>query len=273
MVPDCSERCTTEKRFSVISAYAKTQMILHLVQTEQRPVIILIKTDKCSEQTARTVKMFLEHTESFTNVRFYNSKLSGTERAETEKWFMQDNNSVLCCTEDFLQSTCADEIIKKAKTIIFRKISAVPEVLKITETSEKAFLLWNYSDYQKYISTEQKSIANSKNLAEAGPEQFLLYKFTNLYDFTNDYLTAWDRNFVLKILSFYSKSWNSDEATVFIQKKLNLSAQKKLGARTWQASDVQEILNQLFDEKKIFKCRWPFKNKIAVLRKKQKTAQ
>lgn len=87
-----------------------------------------------------------------------------------------------------------------------------------------------------------------------------------------DYRFAWDRNFVLKKLKYFNRSWNLDEACAFLQKKLNETACVKIGANTWQNPDLKEILNQLFAEQKIYICRWPFKNKIAVPGKKRKTA-
>ena len=79
-----------------------------------------------------------------------------------------------------------------------------------------------------------------------------------------DYKNARDRNLVLKTLRYYSRYWDKEEALSYLQKKLNLVTLKTNGAFTWQNSDVEEILNQLFEEQKIFVCRWPFKNKIAA---------
>ena len=85
-----------------------------------------------------------------------------------------------------------------------------------------------------------------------------------------DHTSAEDRNLVLKYFHRYSKSWNTEQALNFLQNKLNKRTLALFGVNVWETSDAADILNQLQSEQKIYVCRWPWKNKIAAVSKKQK---
>ena len=188
---------------------------------------------------------------------------------------------------------------KNVRTVIHRDVPLTAESF-IQESGRGArdggiadsFLLWNYSDYQKFSSFPFKSrervlldFAQSKTcrrqilLDALGAEQAAcsgcdickaqgkLSGETNKNEMPallNGYTDAWDRNFALKHLSYYSKSWDKEYAASFLKEKLNEISVRNFGIKIWQISDVIEIFDQLLSEQKIFICRWPFKNKIAT---------
>ena len=192
---------------------------------------------------------------------------------------------------------------KNVRTVIHRDVPSTAESF-IQESGRGArdggiaqsFLLWNYADYKKFSSFPYNSrervlleFAHAAScrrqvlLDALGAEQAACSgcdicnakmnisqsKKTSTVFIPPDYRSAQDRNLVLRTLRYYSRSWNNNEAISYLQKKLNYYTLKSNKAFTWQASDVQEILEQLFDEEKIYICRWPFKNKIAVPQRKR----
>ena len=289
--------------YNVIYAYAKEKELFRLVQTQQRPIIVFCGTRKSAEDTARSLRMFFStvpgKNPDFPNsaeiVRFYHAGLSREEKTETEKWFFPKDNAVLCCTCAFGMGV--DK--KNVRTVIHRDVPLTAESF-IQESGRGArdggiadsFLLWNYSDYQKFSSFPFKSrervlldFAQSKTcrrqilLDALGAEQAAcsgcdickaqgkLFGETNKNEMPallNGYTDAWDRNFALKHLSYYSKSWDKEYAASFLKEKLNEISVRNFGIKIWQISDVIEIFDQLLSEQKIFICRWPFKNKIAT---------
>ena len=152
----------------------------------------------------------------------------------------------------------------------------------------ESYLLWNHDDHKKFSSfpensrerallhfAESRSCRRQVLLDALGAEQAACSgcdickslensgnkkSYPSAYDHTN----AWDRNFTIGLLRRYSKSLLKEEAQALIGQRLNYTTLPEFKMNVWENGDVAEIIKQLQQEKQIYTCRWPWKNKIAV---------
>ncbi|QTQ16917.1 RecQ family ATP-dependent DNA helicase [Treponema parvum] len=285
--------------YNVIYAYAKKNEILRLALTEKRPMLIFCGSRLGAENAARNLRTYFsalsKKTENSYNspeiVKFYHAGLSREEKAEVEKWFFPKENAILSCTCAFGMGV--DK--KNIRTVIHMDVPHTVESF-IQESGRGArdggiaesYLLWNYDDYKKFSSfpensrerallhfAESRSCRRQVLLDALGAEQAACSgcdicklrenngnEKTGLsaYDHTN----AWDRNFTIGLLRHYSKSLIKEEAQSLIEKRLNHLTMREFKMNVWESGDVEEIIKQLQQEKQIYTCRWPWKNKIAV---------
>lgn len=287
--------------YNVIYSYAKEKEILHLVLTQQRPIIIFCGTRKNAEETARNIRAFFaaiqnakdDYYNSPDVVKFYHAGLSRNEKTKVEQWFFPKENAILC-------STCAFGMgvdKKNIRTVIHKDVPTTVESF-IQESGRGArdggiaqsYLLWNYSDKLKFSTFEQGSRARALlDFAESstcrrqvlldalGAEQAacegcdICKAKQNIKDKANilfippKVTDAHDRNFVLHLLNKFSRSWDRMQALEFIQNKMNKHFFSIFNMNVWETSDIANILEQLEQEKKIRTCGWPWKNKITII--------
>ena len=263
-------------------AAAKKKEALLLARTEQRPMIIFCGTRNKAEDMARELNVcFGDGT-----ARFYHAGLDKSEKDETEKWFYDSTDGVLC-------ATCAYGMgvdKKNIKTVVHLEASATAEAY-IQEAGRggrdgsiaKAILLWSLSDSLKYSSYEPGSRqAAMKKFAETTDcrRQVLLdalgaeQAYCHGCDLCNERKERKAKRPVRKeksdlerafqLVKKYRLFYKEEEIEEELEELFNEESVKKIGMRIWTHSDVSEILSQLLESGKIIKGKILWKNRLTI---------
>ena len=268
-------------------AAAKKKEALLLAQTEQRPMIIFCGTRNKAEDMARELNLCFG--EGF--ARFYHAGLDKPEKDETEKWFYDSSDGILC-------ATCAYGMgvdKKNIKTVVHIEASATAEAY-IQEAGRggrdgsiaKAILLWspedslNYSVYKTGSReaalrefAETTTCRRQVLLDALGAEQAVC-SGCDLCDARrlkaegkklpkpapSDWQQAYE--IIKKSRNYYSE--DDIEAELF--ERMNARTRRLLGLNVWTHKDTVEVVKQLKDSGRIeldnffWKGRLRIKNRV-----------
>ncbi len=282
--------------YYVRKAAAKKKEALILARTEQRPMIIFCGTRNKSEDMARELNMCFGEG----SARFYHAGLEKAEKDETEKWFYDSTDGILC-------ATCAYGMgvdKKNIKTVVHLVPSATAEAY-IQEAGRggrdgsiaKAILLWSPADSIDYSVYEPGSrsaamrdfaetqdcrrqvlldalgaeqavcsgcdLCDARRAAEKNPSKFKAsrhIKNKNLCDWQEAY------RIIKKSRNYYSE----DEIEAELFERMNFRSRTILGLNVWTHKDTVEIVKQLKDSGRIELDNFLWKGRLRIKKVKKK---
>jgi ATP-dependent DNA helicase RecQ len=261
-------------------AAAKKKEALLLASTEQRPMIIFCGTRNKTEDMARELNLcFGDGT-----ARFYHAGLEKAEKDETEKWFYDSKDGVLCATCAYGMGVDKKDI----KTVVHLVPSATAEAY-IQEAGRggrdgsiaKAILLWSLADsldYSVYAPgsrqaamrdfAETKECRRQVLLDALGAEQAVCSgcdlcdarrattKSTKTVD--SDWQLAF--NIIRKARNYFSE----DDIETELYEKMNERTRTLFGLNVWTHKDTVEVVQQLKDSGKIELDNFLWKGRLRV---------
>ena len=277
-------------------ASAKKKEALILAKTEKRPMIIFCGTRDKAEDMAQELNVCFGSGTS----RFYHAGLEKSEKEETEKWFYESKDGVLCATCAYGMGVDKKDI----KTVVHIEASPTAEAY-IQEAGRggrdgsvaKAILIWsledslNYSVYEKgsreaamrefaettdcrrqvlldALGAEQTvcsgcDLCNARADAGGNKEPEDLKRKLNRRSMSrNRQVADWEETY-----SFIKKARNSyseQELEKELFERLNRRSLKILGVKTWTHGEVVEVVKQLKDSGKIEMDNFLWKGKFRI---------
>ena len=275
--------------YYVRQAAAKKKEALLLARTEQRPMIIFCGTRNKAEDMARELNVcFGEGT-----ARFYHAGLEKAEKDDTEKWFYDSKDGILCATCAYGMGVDKKDI----KTVVHIVPSATAEAY-IQEAGRggrdgsiaKAILLWSPADsldYSVYApGTRQAAMRDFAETTKCrrqvlldalGAEQAVCSgcdlcderraaeKSTNIrfrHPNRNKQLSDWQTayNIIRKARNYYSE----DEIETELFDRMNKRTRTLLGLNVWTHKDTVEVVKQLKDSGRIEIDNFLWKGRLRV---------
>ena len=283
-----AESDRTNIRYYVRNAAAKKKEALLLSRTEDRPMIIFCGTRNKAEDMAQELNVCFGHG----TARFYHAGLEKEEKDETEKWFYESKDGILCATCAYGMGVDKKDI----KTVVHLEASATAEAY-IQEAGRggrdgsvaKAILLWSLADSMKYSAYKKGSReAAMREFAETtdcrrqvlldalGAEQAVC-SGCDLCDARraaagkddaarhktppSDWQTAFE--IIKKSRNFYSE----DDIESELFERMNERTRKVLGINIWTHKDTVEIIKQLMDSGKIQVDNFLWKGRLRIKKK------
>ena len=273
--------------YYVRQAAAKQKEALLLARTEKRPMIIFCGTRNKAEDMARELNVcFGEGT-----ARFYHAGLEKPEKDETEKWFYDSKDGVLCATCAYGMGVDKKDI----KTVVHIVPSATAEAY-IQEAGRggrdgsiaKAILLWSPADsldYSVYApgsrqaamrdfaeTTEcrrqvlldalgaEQAVCSGCDLCDArrASEPRSRFRHPNRNNSDSDWQTAFE--IIKKSRNYYSE--DDIEAELF--ERMNDRTRRLLGLNIWTHKDSVEVVKQLKDSGRIEVDGFLWKGRLRV---------
>ena len=270
-------------------AAAKKKEVLLLAKTEARPMIVFCGTRNKTEDMARELNACLGDG----TARFYHAGLEKEEKDETEKWFYDSTDGVLC-------ATCAYGMgvdKKNIKTVVHLEVSATAEAY-IQEAGRggrdgsiaKAILLWspedslNYSVYKagsreaalrEFAETDtcrrqvlldalgaEQAVCSGCDLCDARRRKSEGKKLTR--PAPSDWQQAYE--IIRKARNYYSE----DEIETELFERMNTRTRRLLGVNVWTHKDTVEVVKQLKDSGRIELDNFLWKGKLRISRRKNK---
>lgn len=258
-------------------ASSKKKEALLLAKTELRPMIIFCGTRKKAEDMANELNVCFGTGTS----RFYHAGLDKNEKEETEKWFYESRNGVLCATCAYGMGVDKKDI----KTVVHIEASPTAEAY-IQEAGRggrdgsvaKAILIWSLEDSLEYsVYAKGSREAAMREFAETKDcrRQVLLDALgaekavCSGCDLCNARIikvkkteTDWETAF--SIVKKGKNAYSEEEVEELLFSKMNKKFQKLLGVRTWTHGDSVEVLKQLKDTGRIITDNFLWKGKLKV---------
>lgn len=269
-----SESDRANIHYEVINTYAKKRTAFMLALSRPKPLIIFCGTRAKSEDMARELAAFL----GTDKVKFYHAGLSREEKTKVETWFYGKTDGILAATCAYGMGVDKKDI----HTVIHLEPSETAEAY-IQEAGRggrdgsiaTAILLWSYEDSEKasvYEAGSRKRVL--KTFAESttcrrqilldalGGEQAAcdgcdICKRKKPADFARD---------AQIMINFAKRNKNRFKRNQFFSEmvtEFNRMYVKKIGMNVWEHSDIKEIFQQLFKQKKITVGKFPFKGLIS----------
>ena len=270
-------------------AAAKKKEALLLAKTEQRPMIIFCGTRNKAEDMARELNLCFG--DGF--ARFYHAGLDKPEKDETEKWFYDSTDGILC-------ATCAYGMgvdKKNIKTVVHIEASATAEAY-IQEAGRggrdgsiaKAILLWspedslNYSVFKKGSReaalrefAETTTCRRQVLLDALGAEQAVC-SGCDLCDARrksaegkkpeksapSDWQQAYE--IIRKARNYYSE----DDIETELFARMNARTRQLLGLNIWTHKDTVEVIKQLKDSGRIELDNFLWKGRLRIRKNKKR---
>ena len=269
-------------------AAAKKKEALILAAREQRPMIIFCGTRSKAEDMAREINACFGDGTS----RFYHAGLEKTEKDETEKWFYDSVDGILC-------ATCAYGMgvdKKNIKTVVHLEASPTAEAY-IQEAGRggrdgsiaKAILIWSLEDSLCYAEYKKGSReAAMREFAETsecrrqvlldalGAEQAVCSGCDLCEERLNinnnqlrhiekkRYQADWQKAY--KIIRKNRNYFTEDDINMELFRELNTQYRSLLGVNVWTHSDTVEIIQQLQKSGKIETDKFFWKKRLRVSR-------
>ena len=270
-------------------AAAKKKEALVLARTEARPMIIFCGTRNKCEDMARELNLCFGDG----SARFYHAGLEKAEKDETEKWFYDSTDGVLC-------ATCAYGMgvdKKNIKTVVHLEASATAEAY-IQEAGRggrdgsiaKAILLWspedslNYSVFKKgsreaalreFAETDtcrrqvlldalgaEQAVCSGCDLCDARRQLAQGKKLKK--PAPADWQDAYE--IIRKARNYYSE----DDIETELFERMNARTRALLGLNVWTHKDTVEVVKQLKDSGRIELDNFLWKGRLRI-RKNKKT--
>ena len=264
-------------RYYVRNAAAKQKEALLLAQTEQRPMIIFCRTRNKAEDMARELNLCFGRE----TARFYHAGLEKSEKDETEKWFYDSKDGVLCATCAYGMGVDKKDI----KTVIHLEAPPTAEAY-IQEAGRggrdgsvaKAILLWSLSDsidYSVYAKGSRESLmrefAETKEcrrqvlLDALGAEQAVC-SGCDLCDSRKQKFDAQlsDWQLAFKIIKKGRNYYSQQDIETELFKTFNLRFRKILKKNIWTHKDIVSVVNQLQDSGQVENAGFLWKGKLRV---------
>ncbi len=270
--------------YYVRQAAAKKKEALLLARTEQRPMIIFCGTRNKAEDMARELNVCLGDG----TARFYHAGLDKPEKDETEKWFYDSKDGILCATCAYGMGVDKKDI----KTVVHIVPSATAEAY-IQEAGRggrdgsiaKAILLWSPADsldYSVYApGTRQAAMRDFAETTECrrqvlldalGAEQAVC-SGCDLCDARraatpqksppSDWQTAYE--IIKKARNYYSE----DEIETELFETMNNRTRRLLGLNVWTHKDTVEVVKQLKDSGRIEMDNFLWKGRLRVKKSRE----
>lgn len=263
---------------------AKKKEALYLAKTEQRPMIIFCGTRTKAEDMAKELNVCFGNGFS----RFYHAGLEKSEKDDTEKWFYESKDGVLCATCAYGMGVDKKDI----KTVVHIEASPTAEAY-IQEAGRggrdgsvaKAILLWSLEDSLNYSvfadgtrEAAMRQFAETKDcrrqvlLDALGAEKAVCsgcdlcnsrkkemkgkVRKKDLY--VADWQLAYDC--IKKSRNYYSDEEIEEE----LMEKMNRKYYRHLGLNVWTHGDTVEVVKQLKDSGKIEQDNFLWKGKLRI---------
>lgn len=257
-------------------AAVKKKEALILARTELRPMIIFCGTRNKSEDMAQELNVCF----GSGTARFYHAGLEKAEKEDTEKWFYESKDGILCATCAYGMGVDKKDI----KTVVHIEASATAEAY-IQEAGRggrdgsvaKAILLWsledslNYSVFAKgsreaamrdFAETKdcrrqvlldalgaEKAVCSGCDLCNARKEKagkgILYYKKKS----NGRYVADWESTY--SIIKKNRNSYSEDDIESHIFDEMNRKNRKEVGVNIWTHGDTVEVVKQLKDSGKV----------------------
>lgn len=274
-------------RYCVKHTCAKKQEALILARREQRPMIIFCGTRAHAEDMARELTVCYGRDAA----RFYHAGLEKKEKDETEKWFFDSTDGVLCATCAYGMGVDKHDI----HTVVHLDAPETAEAY-IQEAGRagrdgapaKAILLWGPEDSARFACSaeggrkyEMKRFAETTDcrrqvlLDALGAEQAVC-SGCDLCDARSETLQKKKRrtgknesieNFVLRFIGRHKKRYSKIELEGVLLPLLNEKSRAVCGRNIWEHSGIADMLHQFEAAGKIRICAWPWKNKVTAAEK------
>ncbi len=264
--------------YSVANCYAKKRAAFFLACTMPKPLLIFCGTRAKSESMARELAAYLPPD----TVRFYHAGMEKEERTQTEKWFYDKTDAVLC-------STCAFGMgvdKKNIHTVLHYQSSPNAESY-LQEAGRaardgsigNAVLLWSHEDSVRVKQYPLQSRERVMGLfAEAGScrRQVLLDALGGEEAYCDGCDVcrrggpapfAYDALVVLDFVSKRPRYSTRPELERQLVEEFNALGRDEIGMSVWDTGDVREITEQLFAQGMLRICRFPWARKVELTKK------
>ena len=274
--------------YYVYKTESKKQAAILLAGTEQRPLIIFCSSRKRTEDLARDLNMVYGKD----TAKFYHAGLEKEEKTKIEQWFFDQKNAVLCATCAYGMGVDKKDI----RTVIHLDVPDSAEAY-IQEAGRggrdkelsKAILLWNTEDALKtcvYPKNSRKAVLRNFALTSNCRRQILLDAMGDNETVCSGCDLCLKRNKMIPDKRRITPAEKGDYNLVYRQVKrfnkfytretletksiflLNKAFRPYTNANIWTSQDFNQIYTALIKERKIRELTWPWKNHIAVTRKK-----
>lgn len=266
-------------------AAVKKKAALILARTELRPMIIFCGTRNKAEDMAQELNVCFGHG----TARFYHAGLEKAEKEDTEKWFYESKDGILCATCAYGMGVDKKDI----KTVVHLEASATAEAY-IQEAGRggrdgsvaKAILLWSLEDSLNYSvfakgsreaalrefaeTTEcrrqvlldalgaEKAVCSGCDLCNARSKTNIKYKNRNKDRIVADWQATY--SIIKKSRNAYSEE--DIETTLF--EEMNTAHRKELGVNIWTHGDTVEVVKQLKDSGKVEADNMLWKGRLRI---------
>lgn len=281
-----SESDRTNIHYFVKLASAKKKEALVLARTELRPMIIFCGTRDKTEDMAQELNVCF----GSGTARFYHAGLEKAEKEDTEKWFYNSKNGILCATCAYGMGVDKKDI----KTVVHLEAPATAEAY-IQEAGRggrdgsvaKAILLWSLEDSLNYsVYAKGSREAAMREFAETtdcrrqvlldalGAEQAVCSgcdlcnarKMSYKEQQKNLYVADWQSTYsiIKKAKNVYSEEEIEDK----LFEQMNEKNRKEIGVNIWTHQDTVEVVNQLKDSGKVELDNFFWKGRLRIKKKK-----
>ena len=259
-------------------AAAKKKEALLLAKTEARPMIIFCGTRNNSEDMAYELNACFGPG----TARFYHAGMDKPEKDETEKWFYESKNGILCATCAYGMGVDKKDI----KTVVHIEASPTAEAY-IQEAGRggrdgsvaKAILIWSLEDSLNYSvfpkgsrEAAMREFAETKDcrrqvlLDALGAEKAVCSGCDLCNDRKNPptkpFIPDWD--FAYRIIKKSRNYFSEDEIEAELFDSLNKKYRQSLGKNVWTHGDAEEVIKQLKDSGKVELDNFFWKGKLRV---------
>ena len=264
--------------YYVRKVFAKKQAVLQLAKSECRPMIIFCGKRNTAEETARDINLcFGKET-----ARFYHAGLERAEKDETEQWFFNAKEGILC-------ATCAYGMgidKRNIRTVIHLDVPSTVESY-VQEAGRggrdgdtaNAILLWNRKDslhfsqfdknsryFAMRIFAETTACRRQTLLDALGAEQAVcdgcdLCDARKGIKTSSENLIA-DYSIVLKLVKRKNKFYTKETLEKDAVKLLNAESRRILGLNIWNHKAFESIFSQLISDSKLKIAKYLWKGRI-----------
>lgn len=264
--------------YYVRKVFAKKQAVLQLAKSECRPMIIFCGKRNTAEETARDINLcFGKET-----ARFYHAGLERAEKDETEQWFFNAKEGILC-------ATCAYGMgIDKRNIRTVIHLDAPSTVESYVQEAGRggrdgdtanAILLWNQKDslhfsqfdknsryFAMRIFAETTACRRQTLLDALGAEQAVcdgcdLCDARKGIKTPSENLIA-DYSIVLKLVKRKNKFYTKETLEKDAVKLLNAESRRILGLNIWNHKSFESIFSQLISDSKLKIAKHLWKGRI-----------
>lgn len=262
-------------------ASAKKKEALYLAKTEARPMIIFCGTRDKTEDMAHELNVCF----GSGTARFYHAGLEKKEKDETEKWFFESKDGILCATCAYGMGVDKKDI----KTVLHIQASPTAEAY-IQEAGRggrdgsiaKAILIWSLEDSLNYSvfppgsrEAAMREFAETKEcrrqvlLDALGGEQAVCSgcDLCNARKNPSEKTELSDWGLAYSILKKSRNFYSEEEIEETLFDRLNEKYRKKLGLNVWTHQDTVEVIKQLKDSGRVELDNFFWKGRLRVSKK------
>ena len=262
-------------------ASSKKKEALYLAKTEARPMIIFCGTRDKTEDMAQELNVCF----GSGTARFYHAGLEKKEKDETEKWFFESKDGILCATCAYGMGVDKKDI----KTVLHIQASPTAEAY-IQEAGRggrdgsiaKAILIWSLEDSLNYSvfppgsrEAAMREFAETKEcrrqvlLDALGGEQAVCSgcDLCNARKNPSGKTELSDWGLAYSILKKSRNFYSEEEIEETLFDRLNEKYRKKLGLNVWTHQDTVEVIKQLKDSGRVELDNFFWKGRLRVSKK------